>query len=80
MVYVDKINPLLEDTNTYEISNLTSINKDIISFNQLFKKTRKEKTWTSFIEHHPTIPTLYGLSKIHKPTPQRPIISSTHYL
>ena len=41
--YVDKINSLLEDTNTYEIPNLTTINKDVISFNKL-QKTRKENS------------------------------------
>ena len=54
-IYVDKINSLLDDTNTYEISTLTTINKDIISFNKTFKN---KKSWTSLIEHHPTIPTL----------------------
>ena len=76
--YIDKINSILEDTNTYQISNLTTINKNITSFNQPFKKLIKnQKTWTSLIEHYPTIPILYGLPKIHKPdTPLWPIISS----
>ena len=36
--YFDKINSFLEDTNIYEICNSTTINKDIISFNKLFRK------------------------------------------
>ena len=47
-------------------SNLTMINKEIISFNQLFRKlvkNKKKKPWTSLIEHHPTIPALHGLPK-----------------
>ena len=77
--YGDKINSLLEDTNTDGISNLTTINKNITYityFNKLFKKLIKnQKFWTSLFEHHPKIPTLYGLPKIHKPdTP------TTHYL
>ena len=41
--YVDKINSLLEDTNTYEIPNLITINKNIISFNKLFKNRKKKQ-------------------------------------
>ena len=77
--YVHSISSLLEDKNTYEISNLTAINEDIISFNKLLKKklVKPQKTWTSLIEHHSTIPALYGLPKIDKSkTPLRPIISS----
>ena len=61
---VDKINSLLEDTNTYEISNLTTINKDIISFNKL---VRNKKNWISLIEHYCTIQTLYAKARIYKP-------------
>ena len=76
--FADKINSFLEDTDTYEISNLTTISQHIIPFNKLFKKLiNNQKIWTSVIEHHPSIPTLYGLPKIHKPRyPLRPIISS----
>ena len=35
--YIDKIDSLLEDTNIYEISYLTTINNNIISFNKLVK-------------------------------------------
>ena len=66
--YIDKINSLLEDTNTYEISYQTTINKNITFFHKLFTKhINKQKTWTSLIEHHPTIQILYSLPKIHKP-------------
>ena len=40
--YVDKINSLLEDTNTYEISNQTTIKKDIISFKNLVKNKKPD--------------------------------------
>ena len=76
--YIHKMNSFQKDINTYGISNPTTINKDIISVNKLFKKLEKnQKTWTSLIEHHPKIPTLYSLPKIHQPnTPLWPIISS----
>ena len=41
--YVDKINSLIEDPNTNEISNLTTMNKDIISVNKFFKKLIKNQ-------------------------------------
>ena len=39
--HIDKINSLLEVINTYEISNLTSIIKNINSINKIFKKLIK---------------------------------------
>ena len=49
--YVDKIYSLLEDINTYGMSNLITINKDIFSFNKLLKKhVKNKKTWMSLIE------------------------------
>ena len=78
-MYVDKINSLIDDINIYGISNSINIDKDIISFYELFKKTRQKlkKTWTSLIEHQPTVPTLYDLPKIYKPnTPLQFIFSN----
>ena len=77
--YVDKFNSFLEDTDFYEISNLTTMNKDIISFNKLFKgNVKNQNTRTSLIEHHSKTPTLYDLPKIHKPnTPLRSIFPAS---
>ena len=44
VLYVDKINSLFEDTNTYKISNLIIINKNIITFNNFQKTPNEPKT------------------------------------
>ena len=80
--YVDKMNVLLSDNNTYRIishkvdmsdwqSNFNSSLKKIISDldEDFFNVTRSPKL--------PTMPYFYGLPKIHKPNiPMRPIVAS----
>ena len=73
--YIDKINSLLEDTNTYEISNLTHISKNIASFNKFFKKLKEPKNLN--IPHQPP----YNPNIIwptHNPQTRHPF--TTHYL
>ena len=41
---VDRINLLLDNVNTIEISNLITINEDIISLNKLYNIFRRKQT------------------------------------
>ena len=78
--YTNKIHALLRDPLTYTPTNLNTIQKETTKFNQAYKRLftndDTDKTWTSLIEYHPRIPTLYGLPKTHKANvPMRPITS-----
>jgi len=76
--YNDKMLELLSDQNTYDQISLHTITQNTNSFNKSYKNLVKHanKSWSSIIEYHPTIPTIYGLPKTHKPGfPLRPIIS-----
>ena len=76
--YHSKIYDLLNDANTYTVTTLQHINKENTKFIKSYKKliSSQAKSWSSLIEYHPKIPTLYGLPKTHKPNiPMRPIIS-----
>ena len=67
--YGDKINSFLEDTNTYEISNQSIINKKTLPASKSFQKLTKSKKKNLDTPHRtpPNNPTLYGLPKTHKP-------------
>ena len=72
-MYVDKINSLLDDTSTYEISNLTMTLFHSTNSSKNLSETKN--TWTSFIEHHPRI-LIYG----QNPLPKHPyMIHYFHY-
>ena len=64
--YIVKINSLLKNTNTYEISNLITINKDITLFNNLIKNQKLELPhWTP--PYNPHI--IFAYSKSINQTP-----------
>ena len=76
--YTQKIASLLNDTDTYETTKISHINKETSKFNKSLRSILKDEdpSWTRLIEYHPTLPRLYGLPKTHKPNiPLRPIIS-----
>ena len=76
--YNNKMTSLLADEDTYELVNKTLIDRETDKFNKSIKSLLKNqyKSWSKLIDHHPKLPKMYGLPKIHKPnTPVRPIIS-----
>ena len=80
--YINKVNTLLQDTNTYRVLNkdpTTSLKNKLISTLRNMKQTGALSN-TKYRQLYPTSvipPKFYGLPKIHKAgTPLRPIVSS----
>ena len=74
-VYNQKLMDLLGD-NSYEQISLQTITNDITDFNKSYRKliSNEDKSSSSLINYHPTIPKIYGLPKTHKPN-----IPKTYY-
>ena len=78
--YIDKIDLLLNDVNTYEPLISNPCERVLSHFNKKVKSILKnnQDLMKRFLTISPSMPYLYGLVKTHKPNnPIRPIISST---
>ena len=68
--YVDKLNELLADIETYEKKANGFSKKQGQNFNKkarkILRKTEKGKTFTHLLEEAPRAPRLRGLPKVHK--------------
>ena len=78
--YLQKLNELLSDAETYEKKTLGFAKKESISFNKqarkILRKSEAGKHFFHLLEESPKSPHLRGLPKIHKTgMPMRPIIS-----
>ena len=78
--YVDKMNTLLSDVDTYTKQSEGEAEKEARSFNKearkVMRRTEKGKQLLRLLEENPVIPRMRGLPKTHKPgVPMRPITS-----
>ena len=78
--YLDKLNDLLADAETYEKMKPDFTKEQSVSFNKkarkVFKQSDQGKKFIHLLEESPRSPRLRGLPKVHKPgLPMRPIIS-----
>ena len=78
-VYIQKMNSLLDDENTYKKLTKNPLKNWQTTYNRKLKSILKdypdqEKRFRAYL---PTLPCVYGLSKIHKEgNPLRPIVST----
>ena len=77
--YIDKMNNLLQDQDTYLEINNDPLKNSQRNFNKKLKDILKDypDLENRFKSYLPTLPRMYGLPKIHKEnTPLRPIVST----